>query len=134
MVSETVMLLARIFSILFLLLIILVAFIGDWLFPFVFGPTFNKMQVPMLLLLPGIFCVSVLVILASFFSGKGNVRVSVYAAFLALAVVLVGDYFFVPVYGIIAAALVSTIGYSVNLGYYLLQFKKDYSLSLSSFL
>ena len=87
----------------------------------------------MLLLLPGIFCVSVLVILASFFSGKGNVRVSVYAALLALAVVLVGDYFFVPVYGIIAAALVSTIGYSVNLGYYLFQFKKDYSLSLVHF-
>ena len=133
LVSETVMLLARIFSILFLLLIIFIAMVGGWLFPFVFGATFNEMQVPMLLLLPGIFCVSVLVILASFFSGKGNVRVSVYAALLALAVVLAGDYLFVPVYGIIAAALVSTVGYAVNLGYYLLQFRKDYHLSLAHF-
>jgi O-antigen/teichoic acid export membrane protein len=133
LVGETVMMLARIFSILFLLLIIFISLIGNWLFPFVFGATFNKMQIPMLLLLPGIFCVSVLVILASFFSGKGNVRVSIYAALLALAVVLAGDYFFVPVYGIIAAALVSTVGYAVNLGYYLFQFKKDYSLSLAYF-
>jgi len=134
LVSETIMRLARIFSALFLLLIIGVALIGGWFFSFVFWPTFNKMQVPMLLLLPGIFCISVLVILASFFSGKGNVRVSVYAAFLALIVVLIGDYFFVPVYGINAAALVSTIGYAVNLGYYLIQFKKDYSLSFIHFL
>ncbi len=133
LVSETVMLLARIFSVLFLILIIFVTIIGDWLFPFVFGATFNKMQLPTLLLLPGIFCVSVLVILASFFSGKGDVRVSVYAALLALAVVLAGDYFFVPVYGIVAAALVSTVGYAVNLGYYLFQFKKDYNLSLTHF-
>ena len=133
LVSETVMLLARIFSILFLLLILIIAIIGNWLFPFVFGSSFNRMQIPMLLLLPGIFCVSVLVILASFFSGKGNVRVSVYAAMIALAVVLAGDYFFVPVYGIIAAAIVSTIGYAVNLGYYLFQFKKDYSLSFVQF-
>jgi O-antigen/teichoic acid export membrane protein len=133
LVSETVMLLARIFSMVFLFLILFVIVIGDWLFPFVFGATFNKMQLPMLLLLPGIFCVSVLVILASFFSGKGDVRVSVYAALLALAVVLTGDYFFVPVYGIVAAALVSTVGYAVNLGYYLFRFKKDYSLSLINF-
>ncbi len=133
LVGETVMLLARMFSFIFLLLLIAVALAGDWLFPFVFGATFNNMQVPMLLLLPGIFCVSVLVILASFFSGKGNVRVSVYAALLALAVVLAGDYFFVPLYGIKAAAAISTIGYAVNLGYYLFQFKKDYRLPFIQF-
>lgn len=132
-VGEVVMLLARVFSVTFLLLIIGVALLGGWLFPFVFGPTFNKMQVPMLLLLPGIFCVSVLVILGSFFSGKGNVRVSIYAALLALAVVLLGNYLFVPVYGIIAAALVSTLGYAVNLSFYLYQFKKDYQLSFTQF-
>ena len=133
MVSEAVMLLARLFSIVFLLLMVGVALIGGWLFPFVFGATFNKMQVPMLLLMPGIFCVSVLVILSSFFSGKGNVRVSVYAALLALIVVLVGDYFFVPVYGITAAALISTVGYAVNLSYFLFQFKKEYNLSIQAF-
>ncbi len=132
-VSETVMLLARIMSAVYLLLIIGVAIGGGVVFPFVFGGTFNRMTVPMLLLLPGIFCVSVLVILASFFSGKGNVRVSVYAAFMALLVVLAGDYYFVPVYGIGAAALVSTVGYAVNLGYYLFQFKKDYGLSTRQF-
>ncbi|TKK66978.1 hypothetical protein FC093_15885 [Ilyomonas limi] len=133
LVSETIMLLARLFSIVFLFLMIGVALVGGWLFPFVFGATFNKMQMPMLLLLPGIFCVSVLVILGSFFSGKGNVRVSMYAALLALIVVLAGDYLFVPVYGIIAAAIVSTVGYAVHLGYYLVQFKKEYNLSVKDF-
>lgn len=132
-VSAAVMLMARVFSFIFLIIFIGVAAVGKWVFPFVFGNSFQQMQLPLLLLLPGVFCLSVLVIMASYFSGKGNVRISIYAALAALVVVLVGDYFLVPVYGIYAAAFVSTIGYAVNLGYYVWQFKKDYQLSVAQF-
>ena len=54
-------------------------------------------------------------------------------AILALVVMVVGDFLFVPRFGIVAAALVSTISYVVNLGYSLLVFNKDHDIHVIDF-
>ncbi|HVX51706.1 MAG TPA: polysaccharide biosynthesis C-terminal domain-containing protein, partial [Chitinophagaceae bacterium] len=131
--NTSLMIIARLLSQLYLVIIACAALFGRWLFVLVFGYTFNRMQAPFLIIMPGIFCLSVLALLSAYFSGKGNLRVNVAGAAIALVVVIAGDYFLVPLMGIIGAAIVSTIGYFVNLLYSLLQFYKDYSISWSSF-
>lgn len=131
--NNSIMIMARLFSQLFLIAFFAVLVIGKPLFTFVFGATFNKMQAPMLVLIPGIFSLSVLALLSAYFSGKGKVNVNVQGAILALIVMIVGDFFLVPVYGIIAAAAISTLSYSVNLGFALYIFYKDYDINLADF-
>ncbi len=131
--NTSVMVIARLFSQLFLVIILVAALMGNNIFIFIFGKTFNHMQAPFLIIMPGIFCLSVLALLSAYFSGKGNLKVTVTGAAIALVVVIAGDYFLVPVYGIIAAAMVSTAGYFVNTLYSLRQFYKDYSISAGDF-
>jgi len=132
-INTSVMVIARLLSQLFLVIITLAALFGGQFFTFVFGKTFNNMQAPFLIITPGIFCLSVLALLSAYFSGKGNLKVNVAGAAVALVVVVAGDYFLVPLYGIIGAAIVSTVGYFVNLLYSLLRFYKDYSISWIDF-
>lgn len=127
-VNQSILILFRVFLVVFLLVITAVAIIGNRLFPFVFGASFNNITIPLLLLLPGIFGIAVLVLLSAYFSGKGKVSINVKGAALALAVVFIGDFIFIPKYGIYAAAIVSTVGYLVNLVYALWHFFNDYQL------
>jgi O-antigen/teichoic acid export membrane protein len=131
--NYSIMVIARLFSQFFLAILLVILVCGRWLFILLFGETFNKMQAPFVLLIPGIFFLSVQVLLAAYFGGKGHVKVNVISALLALVVMIVGDYFFVPLYGIIAAAIVSTISYGVNVGYSLYVFYKDYSVNIIDF-
>lgn len=131
--NHIIMVMARLFSQLFLLLFIAVLLLGKIFFIKIFGETFNGMQVPMLIIIPGIFSLSVLVLLSAYFSGKGKVKVNVQGAVLALIVMIAGAWLFVPRYGIIAAAAVSTISYTVNLCYALFIFYKDYKINLIEF-
>ena len=124
-VSRIIMLLIKILALLFLLFFIVVLAFGNWLFPFLFGATFQHIQLPLLLLLPGIYGLAIISFISNYFSGQGNVSISVRAAFTALVVVITGDYLFVFRYGIIAAALVSSVGYLVMFTPYILRFKRE---------
>jgi O-antigen/teichoic acid export membrane protein len=128
-VNKSIVVLFRIFLIVFIVAILFVAFLGNWLFPFVFGNSFNNVTIPLILLLPGIFGIAVLVLLSAYFSGKGKVSINVKGAALALIVVVIGDVIFIPTYGIYAAALVSAVAYLVNLSYALWHFFRDYKLT-----
>lgn len=130
-VNQSILVLFRVFLLVFIIIILFIAVVGNWLFPFVFGHSFNNITIPLLLLLPGIFGIAVLVLLSAYFSGKGKVGINLKGAGLALIVVIIGDIIFIPKYGIYAAAVVSTIGYLVNLCYALWHFFNDYQLSYS---
>jgi len=47
-----------------------------------------------------------------------------------LVVVIIGNFIFIPLFGIYGAAVVSAVGYLVNLAYALWHFFRDYQLSL----
>jgi O-antigen/teichoic acid export membrane protein len=132
--NSAILVMARLLSQFYLVVFIVIALAGNWIFVTVFGESFNKMQIPMLIVMPGIFALSVLALLSAFFSGKGKVSVNVRGAMLGLICMIIGDYLLVPRYGIIAAAAVSTLSYSVNVGYSLLQFYHDHSISWVEFI
>lgn len=131
--NTSLMIIARLFSQLYLVIMIVIVVCGKFLFTGLFGETFNKMQLPFIILVPGIFSLSVLSLLSAYFSGKGKVSVNVTGAVVALLFVIAGDYFFVPLYGIVAAAIISTLGYTINLGYSLYIFYKDYHINFFGF-
>lgn len=123
----------RIFSQLYLAVFIAVAIIGKQFFTIVFGESFNKMQWPMLILIPGIFFLSVLALLMAYFAGKGRIKVNLYAAIIGLVVMVTGDLLFVPRYGIIGAAAVSTVSYMANTGFCMWQYYRDNAIPWKEF-
>lgn len=84
---------------------------GKWLFPFVFGESFSGMYRPFLFLIPGILALSTLYTLTAYFSGKNKVAVNLKGSILALIIIVIGDALLIPKFGIVAAAMVSSVGY-----------------------
>ena len=104
---------------------LVIAASGYWLFPFVFGPSFSKMYVPFLLIIPGILSISALYPYTAYFAGADKIRVNIYGSLMAFVFIVAADYLFIPWYGINAAAAISSIGYFIYYCYVLLVFKKE---------
>ena len=129
-VGKSILILMRILMQGIVLVMMTVFFIGPKLFVFVFGPSFNNIHAPFLLLLPGIFAMSVTVLLAAFFSGHGHVKLNVVGTGIGLLVVVAMDFLLVKNHGIKGAALASSIGYTAFFLYALWHFKKLYPFSI----
>ena len=119
---------------LFLLLFIGLFLTGTWLFPFLFGHSFDKMYLPTLILLPGILFLSVLAPLSAYFAGLHRPGVNLRGALAGFLVMLVGDIFFIPRYGMEAAAAVSSVAYFACVIYSLVQFGRTHRLRLITLL
>lgn len=118
--------LSRIFSGLYIIILIIAAACGYWLFPFIYGNSFRHMYIPFLLLIPGILSLPLTSILVSYNAGKGRQSTSFKASLLALVVIVMGDVLFIPKFGIEAAALVSSAGYIISLVYMVKAFTKEH--------
>ena len=132
--KDNIIRIGRITTLSFMLLFVLIALSGRWLFPFVFGPTFQLMYTPFLLLLPGLWALSNLAVLSAYFAGINKVKINMQGASLALIVIITGDFIFIPRYGIIAAAIVSTAGYTVNFMYSFFMLQKEHPVLISDYL
>lgn len=133
-IGKQIMILIRLLTQAYLLFLVMVWIAGDFIFISVFGETFNAMKWPMILLIPGILAISILAMLSAYFSGHGHVKVNVQGAALALLVMISGDLIFVPLYGIIAAAIISSVSYITNLAYSMYRFKRSFNIPFSEFL
>ncbi len=109
----------------------LLAITGYWLFPQLFGPGFDNMYIPFLLLIPGITAIATLYPFTAYYAGKNRVPENIKGSLLALVVIISGDLLLVPAWGISGAALVSSAGYIVYEMYILGQFKKEYGIKIS---
>lgn len=132
-INQSLQIISRLFMQAYLVLFIVFLFFGKLIFTTVFGATFSTMNIAFLVLLPGIFALSVLTILSSYFAGKGKLKINVIGAAIALVFVVVFDLILIPRYGIVGAAIVSTAGYCLNLLYSLAMFYKDYRINLMAF-
>jgi O-antigen/teichoic acid export membrane protein len=116
-VSEAIVKLFRLFIQLFIGIALILSVVGNQLFVFVFGASFNHMNLPLMLLLPGILCLAGLSMLSAYFGGKGQLKVNLIGGVYALITVVAGNLIFIKHYSIYVAASVSAVGYAVNLGY-----------------
>ncbi|MBK8089653.1 MAG: oligosaccharide flippase family protein [Chitinophagaceae bacterium] len=133
-VNETIQLLSRGMILVYGLACVALVSIGYWLFPFVFGETFNNMFWPFLLLVPAILSYSVIHLLAAYFGGKKVLSIGFWGNVLTLAFIIAGDILFIPSYGIKAAAIVSSSGYIFLLCFMIMAHIREYKSSFSDFL
>jgi len=105
--------LCRIILLLDLLCVLILGFFGGFLFPFIFGESFRQMHQLFLLLIPGIFALSILAVLSAYFAGVNKVSINMLGSLAALVTIAVLNYFLIPLYDVKAAAVVSSIGYTV---------------------
>lgn len=111
--------------VLFSAIAIIPAVSGKWLFPFVFGPSFDNMYIPFLLIIPGVIAMCSLYPYTAYFSGRNRIMVNVKGSLAGMLIVVAGDLLMVPSGGIRAAALVRGVGYLVYLVSVLSVFKKE---------
>ncbi|MBN9380292.1 MAG: polysaccharide biosynthesis C-terminal domain-containing protein [Chitinophagaceae bacterium] len=116
----------------FILLFLIIFFTGKWLFPLLFGDSFDKMYLPTLLVLPGILFLFILAPLSAYFGGLHRPGVNAKGALAGVILMVAGDILFIPRYKIAGAAAVSSAGYFVCMLYSLLQFSKHHRISLMS--
>lgn len=132
--KDNILRIGRITTIMYIVIFVLIAVFGYRVFPLVFGNTFTLMYVPFLLLLPGIWALSNLYLLSAYFGGVNKVRVNVQGAVVALVFIFIGDIIFIPRGGIVAAAIVSSVGYFVNFLYSFLMLQREHEVSLSHYI
>jgi len=118
------------FYIVFVLIILIT---GRWLFPMVYGESFNMMYAPFMLLAPGIVSLSTLSLLTAFYAGRNKLSINIKGSVIALVVIVTGNFLFIPAYGIVAAALVSSIGYICFQVYVLYRFRQEYRSNVLAF-
>ena len=126
--------LSRCLCLAFLMLIIVLFFTGQWLFVFLFGPSFSLMYVVIIILLPGILALSILAMLSAYLAGRNNIPANIKGSFFTLLIIIAGDLIFIPKFGINAAAAVSSIGYTFHLVYNIWQYRKYHKEPWTDFL
>lgn len=132
-IDKLLTLLSRSIFLLYLLACAFLALTGKWLFPFVFGESFTAMYQPFLWLIPGILSLSGIFTLTAYFAGKNRIRVNITGSVYALIVIITGDILFIPQFGMVAAAIVSSVGYIVYQVYIIAVFKKEYQIAVADF-
>ena len=132
-VNRTLALISRIILLAYSIACFILILTGRWLFPFIFGNSFSGMYQPFLLLVPGILSLSCLYAITAYYAGKNRMMVNIKGSVLALIVIVAANRIFTPVYGINAAALISSIGYIIYQVYVLSVFKKEYLSDISDF-
>lgn len=105
---------------------------GYWLFPFVYGPSFEKMFVPFLLIIPGILAMSAMYPYTAYFAGQDRIDINIKGSFFGFLFIVIADAVFIPVYGIYAAAAASSVGYFIYYCYVYLMFKKEMSIETNT--
>ena len=90
---------------------LLFVLLGKWLFPLVFGPSFNKMYLTFLFSIPGILAFPASYPLSTYYSGSNQNRFTIKAALPSIILMLALDAFLVPLFSIYGAAIASSVSY-----------------------
>ncbi len=132
-VKEIIPALTRGILLLYAVLCVGLGLCGKWLFPFIFGNSFLLMYPAFLFYIPGIIGFSALYIFTSFYSGRDMVMVNIKGCLLALTITLIGDLVFVPLYGINAAATISSCAYLAYFIFVLHAYVMEFDVPIKDF-
>jgi O-antigen/teichoic acid export membrane protein len=120
----------RIVVLVYLLAGIFTLAFGKSLILFLWGKDYNEMFEPLLITMPGIIFLAVSYLFSPIFSGKGKVSYNVIICLLTLVAVVVCNLLFVPVLGIMGAAISTTVGFTVMMILYFVFAKLKYGFSV----
>ena len=124
---------SRVLFWLFLFACIGLALTGLWIFVWIFGKTYTYMYPVFLLHIPGILALATLYPVSSYHAGIKRVDINVKGSLLALLAIIVLNAVFTPVYGIYAASVASSVGYTIYFIFSLYFFKRQNAIKLHQF-
>jgi O-antigen/teichoic acid export membrane protein len=96
------------------ILCLLVASFANYIIPVLFGQEFAKAVLPLLILLPGIAVLASSRIVANDFAARGKPEWNLYISVPVTVINLVGNIILIPTYGLIGAAIATTIAYTIR--------------------
>jgi O-antigen/teichoic acid export membrane protein len=123
-IISKISLLTRVLFTSFILILGILVLSGNWLFTLVFGNSFNQMYNSFLFLVPGILCLAVVTLYGAYFASVNLVKFNLIGAVIVLIIIIIGNYYLVPLYDIRGAAFVSSTGYFFYMAYQIFIFKK----------
>jgi O-antigen/teichoic acid export membrane protein len=115
-----------------LVLCVLISSIGYWLFPLLYGETFDKMFWTFILLIPGMLFLSASYPITPYFAGTDANKILIKSAFYGLVIMILLDLVLIPRYSIYGAALASSCGYIIYFLGLFYEFKKHFRYKLFS--
>jgi len=125
---------ARAFTFIYLFIFVLIALCGHFIFPFLLGNSFNKVSSLLLLLMPGVWALSVLSIYSAYFAGINKVIINSKGALSGLVTVTIVSIAVWNLYNIYIAAIISSVSYCVCFMYAFKTFSKQHDLPLKKLL
>jgi O-antigen/teichoic acid export membrane protein len=131
---EVIQTLSRLLLVFYLALIIVLACVGQWLFPLIFGASFSEMYPVFLLLSPGLIATMVMALICSYLAAINKIQRNIWVSVAGLAFILPVDAIVIPWAGITGAAIVCSIGYCISFvtAFYFL--KKETDVLLKDFI
>lgn len=94
---------------------LILALIGQFLISFLYGNAFQEAYYPLLALLPGVILLGAAKVLTAEILGRGYPQYNSLISGLGLAVTIVGDLIMIPRFGVMGAAVSSSLSYTVIL-------------------
>ena len=107
--AEKISFFCRLLTLIFIVLFIGLFIFGKFIFTILLGADFSLVYNGLCGSFTGIFCLAINLIIISYFEGKNKQAIILWSVLFTLLVLLSGDYFFVPIYGYMAAAIVFSI-------------------------
>lgn len=129
---EKVAFLCRMVTMFFLILLFCILISGYYFFPFLLGKEFDTVFPIILLTLPGIYFMSINLIVLSYLEGKNKQKIILYANLTALFIIIIGDAYFVPLYKYTAAAIIFSLANLAGTAALLNYFIKNTPLGMAS--
>jgi O-antigen/teichoic acid export membrane protein len=128
--KERVLLLVRLSNTFVGMAALFIATFGWWIFPLLFGHSFDRMYAVLLTCIPGMFAICSSTFFTAYFFGRGKIRINLISACIQLACMLFFFFLFIRSWGIIGAAAAFSLAGLASFVYDCLSFKlfTDYRL------
>ncbi len=130
--AHKVAFLCRTLTLLYLIVFFVFLSVGKFIFPWLLGKDFNLMYEIFAISFAGIYCLSISLLIISFFEGINKQKMIIESFSAVLFFILIADYFLVPKYGYIAAAAIFSIANLIGLIVLLNSFKKETEIKFTN--
>ncbi len=117
--------LCRLLTVVYFAGFILFLFIGPYIFTWLLGDDFNLMYPIFIASFLGVYFLSISLLLISYFEGIDKQLIIIWALLGTFIMIVVGDYFLVPFYGYLAAAIVFSVANFLGLFVLLKRFTQE---------
>ena len=130
-IASKVASLCRTLTFLYIIIFLLFLGFGQFVFPWMLGKDFNLMYEIFAISFTGVYCLSISLLIISYFEGTNKQKIIIWSFLSVLFVIVIANYFLVPKYGYIAAAAIFSVANFSGLAILLNTFKNETAIKFT---